>query len=373
MGLVIFPKRFYDTWDVQNALLASMASHVGTEGIKISSWEDLQRLTRMGLAEKMFVPGDQLLSSYGEEGQILWDVIGINHDIPTDKRFPYSITIQPHDCILNAQISAAQALYYATTELAAGEHVFTLHAKQYEFTTGEAVPEGGQVFITNWQSSEGEGVYVPTKITTYAANRTSVVESGLNVTPIESGADTLTPVNHHQRCRYGSNNYVESAIRQWLNSGADAFVWTSKTNFDRPSTGAPYTGAGFLKLLDPDLVAVLGAVDKQVIRNTVTDEGGQDLFSDKVFLLSRVEVYGGTEGTTTGEKAYPYYSALAVSPTTDPLAGRIKYLDAAARHWWLRSPDPGYAHVPRYVCTSGTVSNDYAVDAIGAAPACCIV
>jgi len=48
-----------------------------------------------------------------------------------------------------------------------------------------------------------------------------------------------------------------------------------------------------LHQLDPDLVAVLGAVDKQVTRNTVTDGGGQDLFSDKVFLLSRVEVMEG--------------------------------------------------------------------------------
>jgi hypothetical protein len=138
----------------------------------------------------------------------------------------------------------------------------------------------------------GEG-YVPTAITTYAADRTTTIETGLVVTQ-SAGADTLSPVNHHQRCRYGSNNYVESAIRQWLNSEDETFVWEPQTPFDRPSTTAPYTGGGFLHRLDPDLVAVLGAVDKQVARNTVTDGGGQDLFSDKVFLLSRVEVYGGT-------------------------------------------------------------------------------
>lgn len=372
MGVTILPQKFYDTLDTQNALLASIASHVGTDGIKISSWEDLQRLNRMGLAEKMFKPGDQFISSYGDTGQITWDLIGF-HDIPTDKKYTRAMTLQAHNCILNAQFDVPEALYFAASELPAGEQIFTLNSVKYKFTTGQAVPEGGQVVVVSWQSSEGEGRYVPTKITTYAADRATSIESGLDATIVEGGMDTLTPVNHHTRCRYGSDNYIESAIKQWLNSEATSFKWLPKTNFDRPPTGAPYTGAGFLKLLDPEFVAVLGAVDKQVARNTVTDGGGQDLFSDKVFLLSRVEIFGGTEGTTTGEQAYPYYSALAANPETDALAGRIKYLDDAARYWWLRSPTPGFAHYPRLVSTSGYVGNSAASTAYGVAPACCIV
>jgi len=372
MGLMILPKKFYDAFNTQNALLASIASHVGSGGIAISSWEDVQRVTRMGLADKIFAVGDQFISSY-DAGQVIWDVIGINHDIPTDKKYTNSLTLQAHNCILNAQFDAAEALYFAASGLPTGEQIFTLNSVKYKFTTEQAVPEGGQVFISSWQSSEGAGQYVPTKITTYAADRTMAIESDLTVTPVELGMDTLTPVNHHTRCRYGSNNYIESAIKQWLNSEATSFNWVPKTNFDRPPTGGPYTGAGFLKLLDPDLVAVLGAVDKQVTRNTITDGGGQDLFSDKVFLLSRVEVFGGTEGTTTGEQAYPYYSTLAANPTTDALAGRIKYLDSSARTWWLRSPNTGGASDPRGVGASGSVSSYYAHNAYGAAPACCIV
>jgi hypothetical protein len=372
MGVIILPQRFYDTLDTQNALLASIASHTGTEGIAINNWEDVQRLVRMGLAEKMFKPGDQFISSYGDSGQIVWDVLGFR-DVPTDRKYTYAMTLQAHNCILNVQFDAPEALYFAEAELPAGEQVFTLNNLKYTFTTGQAVPVGGQVVIVSWQSTEGAGQYVPTKITTYAADRMTPIESELDVAPVESGEDTLTPVNHHQRCRYGSNNYVESAIRQWLNSDAASFAWTAKTNFDRPPVEAPYTGAGFLKLLDPELVAVLGAVDKQVARNTVSDGGGQDLFSDKVFLLSRVEVFGGTEGTTTGEQAYPYYSTLAANPTTDALAGRIKYLDGSTRGWWLRSPSPGNAYSPRSVNASGTVNSNDAVYAYGAAPACCIV
>ena len=357
-----------EQFDTQNALLASIASHIGAEGIKVSNWEDVQRIVRMGLADKVFHIGDQFISSYGESGQIVWDVIGINHDIPTDKKYINSLTLQAHDCIMNCQFDAPEALYYATAELPAGTHVFTLDSGKYQFTTTQAVPVGGQVFVSAWSGD----AYVPTTITTYAADRTTIIETDLAVTSA-SGVDTITPVNHQQRCRYGSNNYAESAIRQFINSDEASFTWLPKTNFDRPPTGAPYTGAGFLKLLDPELVAVIGEVDKQVARNNVTDGGGQDLFSDKVFLLSTKEVYGANEGTITGENPYPWYSALASNPTNDPLAGRIKYLGGSAGHWWLRSPTGGNSHHPRRVNSPGHVSNYNASGAYGLAPACCIV
>lgn len=337
----------------------------------IASWESVQEIVRAGLATKAFKIGDQFLANYNGV-PFTWDVIGINHDIPTDKKYTNSLTLQAHDCILNVQFDAPEALYHAGAELAVGEQIFTLNNLKFKFTTAQAVPASGQIVVSAWQSTEGEGVYVPTKITTYAADRTTAIESDLAVETAESGDNTLSPVNHHQRCRYGSNNYIESAIKQWLNNDEDTFTWVPKTNFDRKPTTAP-PSAGFLKLLDPELAAVLGAVDKQVARNTATDGGGQDLFSDKVFLLSRVEVYGGTEGTTTGEKVYPYFSALATNPTVDSLTGRIKYLSGSARGWWLRSPYAGYASIPRLVFTSGSVGISYAHGAGGVAPACCII
>ena len=357
-----------EQFDTQNALLASIASHINAEGIKVSNWEDVQRIVRMGLADKVFHIGDQFISSYGESGQIVWDVIGINHDIPTDKKYINSLTLQAHDCIMDCQFDAPEALYYATAELPAGTHVFTLDSGKYQFTTTQAVPVGGQVFVSAWSGD----TYIPTKITTYAADRTTIIETDLAVTSA-SGVDTITPVNHQQRCRYGSNNYIESAIRQFINSDEASFTWLPKTNFDRPPTGAPYTGAGFLKLLDPELVAVIGEVDKQVARNNVTDGGGQDLFSDKVFLLSTKEVYGANEGTITGENPYPWYSALASNPTNNPLVGRIKYLTGSARVWWLRSPTTGFSNYPCGVGTTGGVYGHNTNNANGLAPACCIV
>ena len=331
---------------------------------KIKDWKSVQDIVRAGMGHKIFQIGDQFVTEFDGTPSV-WDVIGIDHDKPSNQLYEHSLTIQAHDCLLNAQYSAPQALYYADTPLSAGEHRFTLNNVQYTFTTSQVIPAGGQVYVSSWES---EG-YVPTAIATYDADRTTSIETGLTVTQ-SAGSDTLAPVNHHQRCRYGSNNYVESAIRQWLNSDDSDFIWTPQTNYDRPST---YSGGGFLHQLDPELVAVLGAVDKQVTRNTVTDGGGQDLFSDKVFLLSRVEVYGGAEGETGGEAPYPYYEGLAPSPTTAALDGRIKFLGSSARSWWLRSPYPATAHYPRYVGTGGSVSSSSALYSRGAAPACTII
>jgi hypothetical protein len=60
MGVIILPQKFYDKMDTQMALLASIASHVGEGGIEITSWDDLQRLVRMGVARKILTNGDQL-------------------------------------------------------------------------------------------------------------------------------------------------------------------------------------------------------------------------------------------------------------------------------------------------------------------------
>ena len=333
-------------------------------GFSVASWNDLQRLVRMGQHSKFLVVGDQFVSTYGESGQIVWDVIGVNHDIPTDKKYTNSITLQPHECLLNGQFDAPEALYYAAAELPAGVQKFAIGETIYEFTTVNDLAIGGQLVPSAWA---GE---VPTQVKTYAsATSTDVIET-LTVT-VSSGDITLTPLNNLLRTHYGSNNYIQSGIKQWLNSADAEFVWEAKTIYDRPLTSP--NAKGFLNLLDADLVAVLGAVNKQVARNTVTDDGGQDTFSDKVFLPSKIEVYGTTEGTVTGESAYEYFSVNAAAPTNAVVAWRIKYSSGEARPWWLRSPSVTISHNPRNVYTTGNVISSNAFIAFGLAPACCII
>ena len=256
---------------------------------QFKSWKEVQDVVRAGKGRSYFSIGDRFIVDFNgkEHG---FDVIGINHDKPSDSRFEYSLTIQAHDALLNAQFDA---------------------------------PE-----------------------------------------PNNPDADIKL---------YGYNNYVKSNIRQWLNSFEDTFKWVSQHAYDVASTGAPYNGPGFLKLLDPELVKVLGKVDRVVARNTVTDGGGQDEYSDKVYLPTRVEIFGGTEGTTTGEAPYDYYSMMEEVANAAAVDWRVKYLDKVVRHWWLSSPNVGYSYEPRDVSTTGGVSNHTAGHAGGVAPACVII
>ena len=181
--------------------------------------------------------------------------------------------------------------------------------------------------------------------------------------------DAKEPNNpNSDRRSYGNNRYTHSAVRQWLNSDDEIFNWQPQHQYDATPTDSldVYNSAGFLYRLDPELVSVLGAVNKKVALNTVTDGGGQDSFSDKVFLLSRVEAGLGTEGTTTDEFVYPYYNGIAD-------AGRIKQLNGSNSHWWLRSPRVSYSYYVRCVGTDGGSYDSYAYSTYGVSPACVII
>ena len=344
--------------DVQNTILAGIASQLG--GIAVESFADMQRINRMGLGKKMFTVGDQILTTYNSAPTIM-NVIAIDHPdlTPVDPRFTHTIVLQPQDCLFNAQFSAPQAMYNAVTELAVGTHIFTTDGIQYTFDTTVAVPAGGVIVIATRSD------YVPLTVTTLEADRVTPVESGMAVTTV-TGTDTLTSINDHIRCRYGSNNPVDNAVRQFLNSSDAVFNWEPQGLYDMPSS---YAGTGgFLYQLDPELVAVMGEVENKVALASY-DGGGQVTVQDKAFLLSRVEVGLGTEGDTTGESVYEFYDGV-----TD--ADRIKLLSGSPRHWWLRSPYVSSTHLVRYIGTSGGLGGSGAIGALnayGLSPACVIV
>ena len=181
--------------------------------------------------------------------------------------------------------------------------------------------------------------------------------------------------NSIQRALLGSNNWSQSAIRQYLNSSAAAgSVWTPQTKFDRRPSWAENM-AGFLRNADPEFISVLGNIIKITALNTVTDGGGSETKSEKVFLLSRSEVYGGDE-VLGGEGApYPYYanySSLSTAGAGND-SNRIKYRNVTAKTWWLRSPLVGNAGIVRDVNTSGAIYYYYATNPTGVAPACVII
>lgn len=177
------------------------------------------------------------------------------------------------------------------------------------------------------------------------------------------------------RKSYGSNNWSESGIRQWLNSaGNPGTWWQAKTEYDVQPNYATST-AGFMKGLDADFLAAVGEVSKITAKNTVTDGGSSDTTTEKFFLLSMTEIYGGLNNSISEGIVYPYYSDNSTLTAAGAGAdtNRIKYRNDTAQYWWLRSPNPPTSSDVRNVYTTGYVGSNHASNSCGVAPACCIV
>ena len=378
---------FSEKMDTQNRFLAALVEAQGGT-LKPTSWANVQALVRAGLHKNVFSIGDQLVCKKGND-DLVWDVIGIDHDTPTDSQFTHSMTLQLHDCLASTMmVDNQEALYYAENGLTAGTYNFTIQdsydtsyggGKTYQFTLTNDVPARGQLvfgWAYNTQASAA-------KITSYASSTSTTAIEQVGVTEGSDGTSlgttdgNSTNINHIHRARFGSNNYKESAIRQFLNSSAVAgSVWTPQTKYDRPPSWNSNT-AGFMKDIDSDFLAVLGASPKVVALNTVTDGGGSvTINNDKFFLLSRSEVYGGKENNINEGEPYPYYSNysdLSAAGTGDD-SNRIKYRSGTTAQWWfLRSPDSATGGNARDVNPAGGVNYYIAGGSGGVAPACKII
>ena len=373
---------FVEKMDNQNILLAAIASNNG--GLKVTSWSDVQQIVRLGLASKVFAIGDQFISTKGD-AQLVWDIIGFDHDTPTDSQFQHSMTIQLHDCYTSAQFDAPEALYYAVEELPAGTYNFTLLSgydtaygggKTYQFTLTKSVPAGGQIMFPWAYNKQASTV----SISTYESATSSTVIESVSVTEGNGGtilgtADGKTEnMNHSHRIRYGSNRWLHSSIRQWLNSNKAANAWWTPQNvFDRPPSNI--TTAGFLVDMDTEFLSAIGKVNKRTALNTVSDGGGYEDTEELMFLLSRSELYGGLENSVNEGNPYPYYSNYSdlSAPGTAEDSNRIKYRGGSAQYWWQRSCYSGSAAGVRPVTPTGHINTSTAYFSYGVAPACNII
>ena len=362
----------------------------------VNTWEDIKNAVRLGLGEKLFPVGYEFTTEDSATGAVItWVVRGHNHHAAANNKLEHTMTLEAKYVYGSANgtyktlvFDAPEALYYAAEELPAGTYNFTLLAgydttygggKTLSFTLTKPVPAGG-VIMFPWAYNTQSTV---TKISTYASNAATAAIESVAVTEAADGtslgtADGKTEnVNHSHRIRYGSNNYAQSAARQWLNSDAAAgAVWAPSNIFDRPpSWNTSYSG--FMRGLPADFLAAVQPAIVPCRTNSIAEVNSLDgteftinqvyELHDKFFLLSRPEIYGTWDSATYKDgELLEFYEGF-----TD--TERIKY-DAAgsARYCWLRSPDPGYAYGERAVYASGALGHYYAYTGYGVAPACII-
>ena len=321
---------------------------------------------------------------------IEWDILGYDHDEvykADGTRAKHTVTIQTHDIINNLQYSARQAAFAFHDGLTAGTYHFTVGAQPWffsdinkvlTFTLTNAIPSGGQLVF----NAAYNHTLVGTTISVFASPTSTTATETVTMTEGNIGTDLgmilrskTDTINSIDRALRGSDNWFESALRQYLNSDKTAGnTWTPQTIFDRPPVWASAT-AGFLNSKSANFISHIGTAKKATGLNTMSDGGGTAIHDEKLFLLSQSEVYMGDKYEGGEGTPYAYYKNYSdnQSPSTAADSNRIKYRAGTASAWWLRSPNTGDACNVGHVLSSGAWSNYIATSSYGVAPTCCII
>ena len=364
--------------DTMNENLAKIAKAVGSQ-VDISTWEGIQKAVRSGIAKDILPVGSQLAVNHSVYGTRLFDVVAHDYLKSVHDENAHTMTIQQHDLLPSTQFDAPEAFYYAEAELPAGTYNVILAtayggwaAGTYQFTLTQAVPAGGQLRINGYEST----AITSLKVQSFANRTTNTATESVSITAGSGGTSLGTfgvELNHPQRVSYGSNNYKESAMRQFLGSSAAAgSVWTPQTKFDRPPSWQTSL-AGYKAGLDQDFLAVVGKVVLPCSANNTYEapdssiaKGTKYTLNDEFYLASAREIFNTNWDVADDSKVFPFYEGAGN-------ADRIKYRDGSAASWWLRTPYSGYAVTVRRVGSDGTMGGYSANGAYGLAPACTIV
>lgn len=339
--------------------------------------------------------GDTILVSM-TCSMIVWVVRAHNHHAVVSNA-PYTMTIEMKylygtDTTYKAVVFDAPEAFYcheSDTALPAGTYNFTLAsaysswaAGTYQFTTTVALPKGGQFCINGYADAAMTARKVQVFTGGYAD--TNAAET-LTITAGSGGTSLGTfgvELNHPQRVSYGSNNYAQSACRQFLTSTkAQGSVCTKQTKYDRkPSweTGSDNAYAGFLHGMGRDFLGAIATAVVPCRTNNVFETNSLDgtafatgqtyNLHDKVFLLSRGEIWGSYDAASLKDGTIlDFYDGLTNLE-------RIKYDEFGVAHIaWVRTPYASHARSEYSVyTTTGAVNSGGANGASGVAAACVI-
>ena len=360
-----------------------------------ADWATIRGLVRAGQGASVYPVGTQFVIPHKVFGDMIFDVIGHDHDKNPSDANAHTMTLQLHYAIYGEdygyEYSANECMYVCQSDLQPGTYYlvvdidsgWNMEAGSYQFTTTKIIPAGGQIVFKNM----GSGTV--TQILTFASpNEDEPIETIQKVSG-SSGTNlgTLTRVggdnSHNNLMRaYGSDNYAESTIRQWLNSTAFDGWFNSPGPFARRNFfGEPLSylnKPGFLNGFSSDFLSVLGTVEKPCKTNAVYDRrsGANQIYTvtDKVFLLSAEEVgfIDFTDHYDCGT-VYGYYydsSATSIKYDMDNVTNPVNWAIRGSSNPNTRDNAPakaGYITTNRNWAWDNTVNRKF-----GIAPACVI-
>ena len=377
---VFFPNS--TQFDKMNENLEMIARAVGSL-VDVSAWEGVRRAVKVGNAPNLFPIGTQLVVHHDVYGDMLYDVVAHDYFKSVHDDKAHTMTLMSRDLLPIMQFDGHEAFYYAETELPAGTYNFTLpkatgmwEQGTYQFTLTEPLPKGGQLMLNGY---DDEPIIGNVTIDVYASGSATSATYTCQIN-LGSGGTNLgnfgAELNDFSRSVYGSNNYKESAIRQFLNSSAEVGkVWTPQTKFDRPPSWRNSI-AGFVRGLDNSFLSVVGEVIVPCSANNVYEspdstvvKGSTYTVHDKFYLASQKEIFGASSNTVEdGSALFPYYERAAN-------ADRIKYRasDGGASNWWTRTPHASTTHLSSDVNSKGSINSDGVIALLCPAVTCTIV
>ncbi|MBR6186394.1 MAG: hypothetical protein IKQ41_09060 [Clostridia bacterium] len=341
---------------------------------------------------KKFPVGDQIIMPWKDMDdanhntdqtayEVAWDIVHHGEVTLQDGRIVPGMFLQMHLCsAYGVQFSHQQAFFVCNEALPAGTYYFTLNVKYdtipansiLEFTTTQAVPANGRIYMTTDRS-----------VSTYAKGGTSPIET-VTATIVESSSGTelgttgSSGLNIVSRMQYGSNRWKTSAIRQYLNKSGDNW-WASQEDFD--IVPDQYSKKGFMTGFDPSFLAAIKPVKVTTALNTVEGyaDTTEDTF-DTFFLPSLQQMNVNPQLANVEGDVFEYwkrrlnltgYAGTGSSNVYD--AFKIPAINAnSAQGVRLRSAYRGHAYGTWIVDSSGYVNGSSASYAYRFAPVCVI-
>lgn len=356
--------------------LTQISAQIRVIAARDDSWRAIKENVKMGFGELLYPVGTEFeveCPSGAPYNSIIFVVV--DHRVENGEHI---MTMLMKHVIYSTEFDAIQAIICPEETMAAGTYHFALLSgydtdydggKNVQFTLANDLEAGGQI-VMSWPSNQ---TWIGKNLTVYHAFGTTAIETcvmseGTGGTDLGDADGTVSILNHTHRARYGSNNYKESAIRNWLDSDDAANTWqTQQTRFQRPCSYR--TRAGFVTYLDPEFVAVIRESTHPNRTNEIFDlNGKKQAYSttDKFYLASQEEIGFPSESGIGCGSVFDYYNGASQ-------ADKIKYdiqSQATARGWWLRTPYPSSAYYERYVGSSGALSYNIASYGFGAVAAC---
>lgn len=380
------------------------------------SWEQVQKLVRLGLGREHFPVGTQFLVKNSLVGDFLYDVVAHDHFTSVDDESAHTMTLMCHDALLWDQYpyeggipyDHPEAFYVNDTDedLPAGFYSFQMPITHYNWTIGyyyafiagkkvgdeyyplepngkvELCNEGGpEIYPTrdndlslhytlipkyneDGTSEYGDrfatgAIYGP--YATLAEAKAVAAENGTyqgHLGKVGALTEADHSINYWQRITKGSNNYKNSVIREAILHSASENLDGNQSKFDT-TTADRSTGDHTVSLVDyfdPEFLAVVGKVLVPCVTGGKYEPYGTDLaiedWVEDTFFLPSLKEVTGDDNIANDLSTQLEYFKDASN------VDRIKYANGYASYWWTRSPGPASnAYTVYAIKTNGDKTN----------------